>query len=318
MPSYRLQPYPLPAPYETGFLEVSGLHRVYYEASGNKNGKPVVVVHGGPGGGSQPEYRRYFDPRRYQIVQFDQRGCGQSTPNAELRENTTWDLVSDMEALREHLGVSRWMVFGGSWGSTLALAYAQTHPEQVSELILRGIFLLRKKEVRWFYQEGASFIFPDSWERFLEPIPETERSNLMEAYYRRLLSDDPHVALEAARAWSSWEASALSLYPNPQRVDAFISPEFALAFARIECHYFMNGGFFERDGQLLEDVDRIRHIPTIIIQGRYDICTPMRSAWDLHRAWPEAELRVVPDAGHAASEPGIVHEFIRASRKFLM
>ncbi len=316
MSQHLLKPYPLLPPHETGFLDVSSLHRVYYEVSGNPKGKPVVVVHGGPGGGSQPEYRRYFDARQYRIVQFDQRGCGQSTPNAELRENTTWDLVADMEQLREHLGIEQWMVFGGSWGSTLSLTYAETHPDRVSELILRGIFLLRKKEIRWFYQEGASFIYPDTWENYLAPIPEEERGNLLEAYHRRLTSEEAEVRIQAARAWASWEGSALSLYPNVQRVESFGNPEFAVAFARIECHYFMNGGFFETDGQLLENVDRIRHIPAVIIQGRYDICTPMRSAWDLHQAWPEADFRVIPDAGHAASEPGIVHEFIRSTREF--
>ena len=227
-----------------------------------------------------------------------------------------WHLVVDMEQLREFLGIERWLVFGGSWGSTLSLAYAQTHPERVSELILRGIFLLRRKELHWFYQEGANFIYPDAWEAFLEPIPPEERDNLMAAYYRRLTCDDRMEQLRAAQAWSTWEASTLSLYPNPQRVNNFGNPEFALAFARIECHYFMNAGFLERDGQLLENMDRIRELPGIIVQGRYDITTPMRSAWDLHRAWPEAEFRLVADAGHAASEPGIVHEFIRATRRF--
>lgn len=311
-----LKPYPHLQPHQTGHLQVSGLHQVYYEVSGNPQGKPTLVVHGGPGGGSQPEYRRYFDPAVYRIIQFDQRGCGQSTPHASLKDNTTWHLVSDMERLREHLGVERWLVFGGSWGSTLSLAYAQTHPERVSELILRGIFLLRRKELLWFYQEGANFIYPDAWEAFLEPIPPEERDDLMAAYYRRLTSEDRTEQLRAAQAWSTWEASTLSLYPNPQRVDNFGNPEFAIAIARIECHYFMNAGFFEKDGQLLDNVDRIRDIPGIIIQGRYDITTPMRSAWNLHQAWPEAEFRLVPDAGHAASEPGIVHEFIRATRRF--
>ncbi|MAE16976.1 MAG: prolyl aminopeptidase [Deltaproteobacteria bacterium] len=311
-----LKPYSYLQPHQTGHLQVSGLHRIYYEVSGNPNGKPALVVHGGPGGGSQPEYRRYFDPAVYRIVQFDQRGCGQSTPHASLEDNTMWHLVTDMEQLRELLGIERWLVFGGSWGSTLSLAYAQTHPERVSELILRGIFLLRRKELHWFYQEGANFICPDAWEAFLEPIPSEERDNLMAAYYRRLTCDDHMEQLRAAQAWSIWEASTLSLYPNPQRVNNFSNPEFALAFARIECHYFMNAGFLERDGQLLENMDHIRQLPGVIIQGRYDITTPMRSAWDLHRAWPEAEFRLVPDAGHAASEPGIVHEFIRATRRF--
>jgi proline iminopeptidase len=249
-------------------------------------------------------------------VLFDQRGCGKSTPHASLHENTTWDLVADMELLRDHLGIDNWQVFGGSWGSCLALAYAQTHPDRVTELILRGIFMLRRSELLWFYQEGASHVFPDIWEGYVAPIPKNERGDMMAAYYKRLTGDDPAICQQAAKAWSVWEGSTLSLWPDPEREAHSGEDDFALAFARIECHYFVNGGFFERDEQLLEDVDKIRHIPTAIIQGRYDMCTPVRTAWDLHKAWPEADFRLVHDAGHAGSEPGIVHELVSATDRF--
>jgi proline iminopeptidase len=310
------QPYPPPEPYRSGHLEVSGGHSIYFEEVGNPEGKPALFVHGGPGAGAQPFDRRFFDPERYRVVLFDQRGCGRSTPHAALEENTTWHLVDDMERLRDELGIGRWLVFGGSWGSTLSLAYAQAHPASVTELVLRGIFLLRRKEILWFYQEGASAIFPDEWENYLAPIPERERDDLVSAYYRRLTSDQEKVRLEAARAWSQWEAATLSLYPDEDRVRMFTGDDFASAFARIECHYFINGAFFDSDAQLLERVDRIRHIPAVIIQGRYDVCTPMMSAWALHRAWPEADFRLVDDAGHASSEPGIVHELVEATDKF--
>jgi proline iminopeptidase len=257
-----------------------------------------------------------FDPRRYRIVLFDQRGCGQSTPHAELRQNTTWDLVNDIEQLRSHLGIERWVVFGGSWGSTLALAYAQTHPDRCQGLILRGIFLLRRQEIHWFYQEGASYIFPDAWEAYLEPIPVQERQDLVSAYYQRLTSDDPRLRATAARAWSLWEASTSKLRIDADLQAQFGESTFAAAFARIECHYFINGGFFEPDGQLLQQCDRIRHIPTVIVQGRYDVVCPLRSAWDLHRAFPEAELIVVPEAGHSMTEPGILTALLDASDRF--
>lgn len=308
--------YPEIDPYETGRLKVSDLHEVYYEVSGNPTGKPVVFVHGGPGGGTEPKQRRFFDPRAYRIVLFDQRGCGKSTPHASLVDNTTWHLVDDMEKLREHLGIDRWQVFGGSWGSTLSLAYAQKHPERVTELVLRGIFMLRKKELHWFYQEGASALFPDAWEYYLAPIPPEERGDLMAAYHRRLTSDVAATRLEAARAWSIWEASTSFLLQRSDYMDHAGEEEFSLAFARIECHYFVNGGFFEREEQLVEDVGRIRDIPAVIAQGRYDVVCPMMSAWDLHRAWPEADLRVVNDAGHSAYEPGIVHELVSATDRF--
>ena len=308
--------YPEIEPYRTGRLQVSSLHNIYFELVGNPQGKPAVVLHGGPGAGIEPVQRRYFDPEHYNIVLFDQRGCGKSTPHASLKDNTTWHLVSDMEALRKHLGIGDWLVFGGSWGSTLALAYSQAHPRSVTELILRGVFTLRRMELMWFYQNGASYIFPDEWEKFLEPIPESERDDLIAAYYDRLTDERENVRMQAARAWSIWEGATLSLLPDRDRVGRFGTDRFAEAFARIECHYFMNGGFFETDGQLLERAHSISRIPTVIVHGRYDVCTPLRNAWDLHLALPEADFRVVPDAGHAATEPGIVHELVTATDRF--
>ncbi|MCY1012954.1 prolyl aminopeptidase [Nannocystis pusilla] len=315
-PPRRRTLYPEIEPYNAGFLQVSGLHRVYFEESGNPDGKPAVFLHGGPGGGTVPDQRRFFDPDRYRIVLFDQRGCGKSTPHAELQDNTTWDLVADIERVREHLNVQRWLVFGGSWGSTLALAYAQKHPRKVTEMVLRGIFLLRRSELRWFYQDGASALFPDAWERFLAPIPAAERGDLMKAYHKRLTSDDAAVRLEAARAWSVWEASTSYLRVNSEQIERAGEDEFSLAFARIEAHYFVHRGFLERDNQLVENVPRIRNIPTVIVQGRYDVVCPPQSAWDLHRAWPEADLRIVDDAGHSAFEPGILHELVAATDRF--
>jgi proline iminopeptidase len=310
--------YPTLRTYRTGRLRVSPLHEIYYEESGNPDGKPVVFLHGGPGGGTNPQMRRFFDPKRYRIVLFDQRGCGKSTPHASLEDNTTWDLVADTEKLREHLGIERWQVFGGSWGSTLALAYAQKHAERVTELVLRGIFLLRRSELEWFYQnsEGAASLFPDLWEQYVAAIPPAERGDMMRAYYKRLTSPDAQVRLSAARAWSTWEGATSNLRSNPATVAKFTDAEFAAAFARIECHYFVNRGFFDSDEQLLRDVPKIRHIPAVIVQGRYDAVCPMRSAWDLHRAWPEAELVVVPDAGHSAFEPGNARALRRATDKF--
>ncbi|WP_346290745.1 prolyl aminopeptidase [Sphaerothrix gracilis] len=308
--------YPPIEPFHQGKLAVSQRHTLYFEEAGNPKGKPVVFLHGGPGGGTQPLYRQFFDPQRWRIVLFDQRGCGQSTPHAELEENTTWHLVSDIEALRSHLGIDQWVVFGGSWGSTLALAYSQTHPDRCSGLILRGIFMLRPQEIRWFYQEGASYLFPDAWQHYLAPIPAAERGDLLSAYYRRLTSADAKVCQQAAKAWSVWEASTSKLIPDAQLIDRFEESDFATAFARIECHYFVNGGFFEPADQLLQNVARIRHIPAVIVQGRYDIVCPMISAWELHQAWPEATFIVVPDAGHSATEPGIVHALVEASDRF--
>jgi proline iminopeptidase len=310
--------YPEVEPYATGRLRVSELHEMYWEVSGNPAGKPVVFVHGGPGGGTDPKMRRFFDPAAYRIVLFDQRGCGKSTPHAELRENTTWDLVADMERLRVSLAIERWMVFGGSWGSTLGLAYAETHPDRVSELVLRGIFLVRKWEIDWFYQEGASAMFPDLWEEYLAPIPPSERADLLHAYHRRLTGDDVEMRQRAARAWSTWEGKTSTLRPDPALIARTSADDFALAFARIECHYFANGCFFERDGWLLEaaQIERIRKIPAVIVQGRYDVVCPPKSAWDLHRAWPEADLKIVTEAGHSAFEPGITHELVTATDRF--
>lgn len=303
-------------PFEMGRLKVSPVHELYYEQCGNPNGKPAVFLHGGPGGGVSPDYRRYFDPEVYRVVLFDQRGAGKSTPHASLEENTTWDLVADIERLREHFGIDRWQVFGGSWGSTLALAYAETHPERVTELVLRGIFLCRPQEIKWFYQEGASAIFPDVWEEYLKVIPEAERADMVSAYYRRLTSDDDSIRLEAARAWSIWEGSTSKLFFDPGSIEKFADPEFALAFARIECHYFMNNSFFPTDNYLIENVGKIRQIPSRIVQGRYDVVCPMTSAWELHRAWPEAGLRIIQDAGHSISEPGIVDALVEATDQF--
>ena len=308
--------YPPLEPYREGQLKVSALHTIHYEESGNPQGKPVIFLHGGPGGGITPMYRQYFDPQKWRIVIFDQRGCGKSTPYAELRENTTWDLVSDIEKLREHLQIEKWVVFGGSWGSTLALAYSQTHPNRCRGLILRGIFMLRPKELHWFYQSGASYIYPDAWQEYLKPIPLEERDNLISAYYKRLTSKDKNIRLEAARAWSIWEASTSKLIPSVQTIKRFGAEEFAEAFARIECHYFVNGGFFTTENQLLENVSRIRNLPGIIVQGRYDVVCPMITAWELHQLWPEAEFIVVPDAGHSVAEPGIRHALIEATDRF--
>jgi proline iminopeptidase len=308
--------YPAIEPYRTGFLKVSDRHTIYFEESGNPNGKPAVFFHGGPGGGSDPKQRTFFNPREYRIVLFDQRGCGKSTPYACLDENTTWDLVADAEKLREHLGIDRWLVFGGSWGSTLALAYAQSHPNRVTEMVLRGIFLLRKQDIDWFYQRGASAIYPDAWEPYEAAIPPEERKDYLDAYYRRLTSPDKATQLAAARAWSVWEGSTSKLYPDEKMASDYGTDAFALAFARIECHYFRHGGFFEVDGQLLRDVGKIRHIPAVIVQGRYDVVCPMEGAWALHRAWPEADLFVVPDAGHSAFEPGISRALVAATDRF--
>ena len=308
--------YPPLEPYRTGRLAVGHGHELYFEESGNPHGKPVVFLHGGPGGGTEPRQRRFFDPRAYRIVLFDQRGCGQSTPFASLEHNTTWDLVADLELLRQQLRIDRWQVFGGSWGSTLALAYAQTHPDRVTELVLRGIFLLRKWEIDWFYQDGASHLFPDAFEAYLKPIPQAERGDLVAAYHRRLTSLDHQVRSEAARAWSTWEARLSYLLPNLGYVDKMGEDAFADAFARIECHYFMHGGWVTGDRALLANLGPLRRIPGVIVQGRYDVVCPLDSAWALKKGWPEVDLRIVEDAGHAAHEPGILHELIEATDRF--
>jgi proline iminopeptidase len=307
--------YPPIEAYDSGMLDVGDGHRVYWELSGNPKGRPAVFLHGGPGGGFSPIHRQLFHPDRYRVLLFDQRGCGKSTPHAELEANTTWHLVADMERLREHIGAERWQVFGGSWGSTLALAYAQKHPERVSELVLRGIFMLRRAELHWYYQEGASRLFPDKWERFLAPIPEAERGDLITAYRKRLTSPDSATRAEAARAWSLWEGETITLLPDPELSTRFSEADFADAFARIENHYFVHAGWLE-EGQLLRDAHRLKGIPGIIIHGRYDMACPAENAWDLHKAWPEAEFHLVDGAGHAYSEPGILHRLIEATDRF--
>ncbi len=309
-------PYPAIDPYRTGVLKVSDLHDIYFEECGNPDGVPALMVHGGPGGGANAFMRRLHDPAYYRIILFDQRGCGRSSPHAELRDNTTWHLVDDMEALRKHLHVERWQLLGGSWGSTLSLAYAERHPERVSQIILRGVFTMRRAEIDWFYQSGCNWIFPDSWEKFVEPIPVDERGDIIAAYHRRLTGPDEEVAITCAKAWSQWEGSAISLIPDGNRVARFANTRFATAFARIECHYFVNGGFLESDDQLLREAVKLNGIPGRAVHGRYDVVTPLANAWDLVARWPDCELKIVADAGHTMTEPGIVHELVDATDGF--
>lgn len=299
---------------QTLTLDVGDGHTLYVEESGNPDGKPVIVLHGGPGGGSAPKQRRFFDPAAYRIILMDQRGSGLSTPKGSVDHNTTWDLVADVEKVRNRLGIDRWMVFGGSWGSTLALAYSQAHPARVTELVLRGIFLLRRSELDFFYQDGSSHLYPEAWEGYLAPIPTEERHDLIAAYHRRLFGDDPTEQLRCARAWTAWEHATSYLVGDPAAEP--VSDEQALAFARIENHYFTNGGFFDAETQLLDDVDRIRHIPTVIVQGRYDVVCPLRSAWDLHRVWPEADLQISPRAGHSMFDPENAGALVDACDRF--
>ncbi|WP_072756255.1 prolyl aminopeptidase [Thermomonas hydrothermalis] len=308
--------YPEIEPYRTGRLAVDARHTLYWEECGNPQGKPVVLLHGGPGAGCNEKMRRFHDPAKYRIVLFDQRGAGRSTPHADLVDNTTWHLVADMEALREHLGIARWQVFGGSWGSTLALAYAETHPQRVTELVLRGIFLLRRWELEWFYQEGASRLFPDAWQHYLAAIPPVERADLIGAYYRRLTSEDPQVRLAAARAWSIWEGATSYLRIPDDYTQTHGDPQFALAFARIENHYFVHGGFFEEEGQLLRDAHRIADIPGVIVHGRYDVVCPLQNAFDLHAVWPRASLIISPTSGHSAFEDENVDALVTATDRF--
>ena len=303
-------------PFNTFHLPVSDLHTIYVEESGNKNGKPVIFLHGGPGGGVDPKYRRYFNPDKWRIIMFDQRGCGKSTPFAELKENTTWDLVDDIEKIRNHLSIDRWVIYGGSWGSTLSLAYSQTYPDSCKALILRGIFLVRKKELHWFYQEGASKIFPDNWQSFVAPIPIEKRNTLLEAYYNLLTGEDSSKKIEAAKAWSTWEGSTVRLIQDKDFIGDFSDEKFAEAFARIECHYFMNNAWFDSDNHLIENVDKIRHIPAVIVHGRYDVICPVENAWELHQAWPESELHIIPDAGHSIFEEGIKDKILEYTEKF--
>ena len=303
-------------PYNHGWLSVGDGHEIYFEESGNPSGKPCLFVHGGPGGGASPAARQFFDPDKYRIVLFDQRGCGRSKPHASIEANTTWHLIDDIELIRETLDIDGWLVFGGSWGSTLSLAYAQSHPERVTELVLRGIFLLRAPELQWFYQHGASELYPDAWQHYLAPIPYAERHDLISAFHSRLTSEDPGVRLSAARAWSVWEASTSFLIQNEGFMAQLDEPEAALAMARIECHYFVNGGFFESPNQILEAVDRIRHIPCVIVQGRYDVVCPPTTAWDLHEAWPEADFKLIANAGHSAFDPANAAALLEATNRF--
>ena len=308
--------YPEIEPYESGYLRVSPVHEIYWEQSGNPNGKPALFVHGGPGAGAGTQSRRFFDPQTYRIIVFDQRGCGRSRPVASLEDNTTWHLVSDMEALRTHLQIDKWLVFGGSWGSTLALAYAQTNPERVSELVLRGIFLLRHWELQWFYQQGASALYPDRYAQYVAAIPEEERHDLIGAFYTRLTSSNYNEQLAVAKAWAIWEAATSFLIANEANINNWGEPDFAIAVSRIECHYFINKGFFDSEDHLLKNMNRIRHIPGVIVQGRYDVVCPMQSAWELHQRWPEAQFHVTPDAGHSAYEPGNTDALIGATDGF--
>ncbi len=308
--------YPEIEAYDSGMLAADERHRIYYEQCGNPKGKPVVILHGGPGAGCSAKMRRFHDPARYRIVLFDQRGSGRSTPHADLVNNTTWDLVADIERLREHLGIERWQAFGGSWGSTLALAYAEAHPSRVTELVLRGIFMLRRWELEWFYQEGASRIFPEAWDQYLEMIPEVERADLISAYNRRLTSSDEGTRLAAARAWSVWEASTSLLHPDEGFIDGHKDAHFALSFARIESHYFVHGGFFDVEDQLLRDAHRLKGIPGVIVHGRYDVVCPAKNAWDLHKAWPEARLHITPTSGHSAFEPENAAALVEATDSF--
>lgn len=305
--------YPEIQAYKTEMFKVSDIHTLHVEQAGNPEGIPVVFLHGGPGGGIHEDHRRFFDPKKFRIVLFDQRGAGKSTPAAELKENTTWDLVADIEKIREHLGIQKWVVFGGSWGSTLALTYAITHPEKVQHLILRGIFLCRPSEIHWFYQHGASEIYPDVWESYYNHIPADERGDFVKAYYKRLTHENADVRLNAAKVWSKWEAATSKLFVDVKAIDDFDDPTYALQFARIECHYFINNSFFKTNNWILENIAKIKYIPCDIVQGRYDVVCPVRSAWDLHTAWPEARLEIIQDAGHAAGEPGIKAALVAAT-----
>lgn len=303
-------------PFNSGLLKVSNLHTVYFEECGNPKGKPIVFLHGGPGGGCSPDHRRFYDPKHYRIILFDQRGCGKSTPFAELKENTTWDLVSDMEKIREHLKIDKWFVFGGSWGSTLALAYGVTHPDRCLGFVLRGIFLCRPWEIKWFYQEGASLIYPDLWDKYWNQIPAEQRGDMVKAYYSQLTSNDDKLKLKAAQVWSTWEASTSKLILDNTFIDEYEDPEKALPFARIECHYFINNAFFKTENYLLENVHKISHLPCVIVHGRYDVVCPAKNAWELHKAWPNSKLHFIADSGHSVMEKGITDKVIQATEDF--
>ena len=308
--------YPEIEAFQTGNLKVSDLHTVYFEQSGNRHGDPVIFLHGGPGGGTNSDQRRFFDPQHYRIILMDQRGCGNSTPFAELQENTTWDLIADIEKLRQHLGLEKWHVFGGSWGSTLALTYAIHHADKVKSLVLRGIFLCRPSEIQWFYQNGAGQIFPEPWDKYFHFIPAEERHDFVKAYYKRLTSSDENLRLEAARIWSQWEAGTSYLHPKSTALDEMEDPRKALPFARIECHYFINNAFFPTSNYILENAHKLSKIPGVIVQGRYDVVCPATSAYELHKVWPSSRLIMIPDAGHAASEPGTRSALIQATDDF--
>ena len=312
-----LKLYPPTEATKTGRLKVSDLHEIYWEESGNPDGLPVIGVHGGPGGGASPEMRRFFDPDLYRIILFDQRGCGRSKPHSELRENDTWALVSDMETIREHLGIDKWVIFGGSWGSTLSLSYAVTHTERVVGLILRGIFMITEAEIQWFYQDGASRLFPDAYDRYVAPIPEEERGDLLTAFHKRLTGDDRKTRIEAAKAWACWEGETISIQGPSSRPARFQEDDFADAFARIECHYFVNKGFFPEDGWLMKQAkEKLKDIPGVIVHGRFDVVTPLATAWELSKVWPGVKLHIVGDAGHSSLDAGIVDQLIRATRMF--
>ena len=311
----QLKLFPRIEPFNKGYLSCSE-HNIYYEECGNANGKPVVFLHGGPGGGGSEDVRRFFDPAYYRIIVFDQRGCGRSTPHGCLTNNTTWDLVSDIDKLRQELGIAKWMVFGGSWGSTLALAYSQSHPSSVSEIVIRGIFMLQQHELDWFYQEGASKLFPDEWQKFIDVIEDSKRGNLMKAYNEIFNGSDEKARLSAAVAWSRWEASTSKLVKNDSLMDEFSNPHFALAFALIENHYFMNKGFLEHEKQLLDGIEKIRNIPAVIVQGRYDVVCPMETAYEVSKRWPEASFEIAQNSGHSAFEKEIVHLLVSATNKF--
>ncbi len=309
--------FPKIKPYNKFYLNVSNIHTIFVEESGNPNGKPIIFLHGGPGGGIEPVYRQYFNPKKWRIIIFDQRGCGKSIPHAELQENTTWDLVNDIEKIRLYLGIDKWTVFGGSWGSTLALTYAIQHTTYCKGLILRGIFLLRKLEIDWFYQEGCSYIFPDAWEQYIKPISKQYRSDMVSAYYKKLTSKNSKIRLEAATAWAKWEASTSKLIQDNKSLHHFDNAKIAEAFARIECHYFINKGFFSSDGWILKNISKLNKIPNVIIQGRYDVVCPIKSAWELHKKWKNSKLIIVPDAGHSMLEKGIQKELIKYTEEFL-
>ena len=315
--AHRRGLFPEVAPFGSGWIDVGAGHEIYYEECGRPDGRPCVILHGGPGGAINPTMRRFFDPARWRMTLFDQRGCGRSRPNASLADNTTWALIEDIERLREQAGAEKWCVFGGSWGSTLALAYAITHPERVESLVLRGVFLLTARELRWFYQDGACMLFPDAWERFCEPVPPAERGDMIDAYRKLLTHPDRAVQARAATAWSQWEGDTMSIRGPEARPPKFNEIDFAVAFARLESHYFVNGGFFPEDDWILKNIGKIGDIPGWIVQGRFDVVTPLEAAWRLNKAWPASRFEIIWDAGHASTEPGVIDALVRATDQAL-